>query len=143
MSTPRTDVDQWVLASAAEVARNVARHGVPITCSEAAERLRPTVEPVSGPVFVLDDDGTFTPLPQQEIPRWQERPGSQTLSPALPFTTQASPTTPRTPRPSESSSRFPGTPQLRGCICSAHSWLRGSPAPLPAATRNKLKRRGY
>ena len=43
MSTPRTDIDEWVLASAAEVARNVARHGVPITWSEAAERLRRTV----------------------------------------------------------------------------------------------------
>ena len=72
MSTPRTDIDEWVLASAAEVARNVARHGVPITWSEAAERLRRTVELLSGPVFVIDDRGTFTPLPQQEIPRWQE-----------------------------------------------------------------------
>jgi len=72
MSTPRTDVDEWVLASAAEVAQNVARHGVPITWSEAAERLRHTVELLSGPVFVVDDGGTFTPLPQQEIPRWQE-----------------------------------------------------------------------
>src|SRR3546814_7870551 len=27
---------------------------------------------MSGPVFVIDDGGTFTPLPQQEIPRWQE-----------------------------------------------------------------------
>lgn len=72
MSTPRNDVDEWVLASAAEVARNVARHGVPITWSEAAERLRRTVELLSGPVFVIDDGGTFTPLPQQEIPLWQE-----------------------------------------------------------------------
>src|SRR3546814_2404064 len=38
--TPDPGVDEWVLASAAEVARNVARHGVPITWSEAAERLR-------------------------------------------------------------------------------------------------------
>lgn len=72
MSTPRTDVDEWVLASAAEVTRNVARHGVPITWSEAAERLRRTVELLSAPVFVIDDGGTFTPLPQQETPRWQE-----------------------------------------------------------------------
>ncbi|MDZ4236478.1 MAG: hypothetical protein U1C73_22600, partial [Dietzia sp.] len=72
MSTPRTDIDEWVLASAAEVARNVARHGVPITWSEAAERLRRTVELLSGQVFVIDDGGTFTPLPQQETPRWQE-----------------------------------------------------------------------
>ena len=72
MSTRRTDIDEWVLASAAEVARNVARHGVPITWSEAAERLRRTVELLSGPVFVIDDGGTFTPLPQQETPRWQE-----------------------------------------------------------------------
>ena len=70
--TPDPGVDEWVLASAAEVARNVARHGVPITWSEAAERLRRTVELLSGPVFVVDDGGTFTPLPQQEIPRWQE-----------------------------------------------------------------------
>ncbi len=65
MSTPRTDVDEWVLASAAEVARNVARHGVPITWSAAAERLRHTVELLSGPVFVVDDGGTFTPFPDR------------------------------------------------------------------------------
>ena len=70
--TPDPGVDEWVLASAAEVARNVARHGVSITWSEAAERLRRTVELLSGQVFVIDDGGTFTPLPQQETPRWQE-----------------------------------------------------------------------
>src|SRR3546814_19272051 len=70
--TPDPGVDEWVLASAAEVARNVARHGVPITWSEAAERLRRTVELLSGQVFVIDDGGTFTPLPQQDTPRWQE-----------------------------------------------------------------------
>lgn len=61
-----------VLASAAEVARSVARHGVSITWSEAAARLRRTVELLSGQVFVINDGGTFTPLPQQETPRWQE-----------------------------------------------------------------------
>lgn len=70
--TPDPGVDEWVLASAAEVARNVARHGVSITWLEAAERLRRTVEVLSGQVFVIDDGGTFTPLPQQETPRWQE-----------------------------------------------------------------------
>ena len=70
--TPDPGVDEWVLASAAEVARNVARHGVPITWSEAAERLRRTAELLSAPLFVIDDGGTFTPLPQQGTPRWQE-----------------------------------------------------------------------
>ena len=140
MSTPRNDVDEWVLASAAEVARNVARHGVPITWSEAAERLRRTVELLSGPVFVIDDGGTFTPLPQQEIPLWQETGFAESVAcAAVHYAGQ--PYYPENPRPRESSSRFPGTPQLRWCICSAHPWLRGSPATLPAATRNKLKRR--
>ena len=61
--SPDPGVDEWVLASAAEVARNVARHGVSITWSDGAERLRRTVERLSGQVFGIDDGGTFTPLP--------------------------------------------------------------------------------
>lgn len=143
MSTPRTDIDEWVLASAAEVARNVARHGVLITWSETAERLRRAPSNCCPGQFSSSTTvARSLRCPSRKFPGGR-RPGSQSLSPALPFTTQASPTTPRTPRVRESSSRFPGTPQLRWYICSAQPWLRGSRAPLPAATRNKLKRRGY
>lgn len=39
MRLPLETTSTGELASAAEVTRNVARHGVPITWSEAAERL--------------------------------------------------------------------------------------------------------
>src|SRR3546814_4340526 len=34
--------------------------------------MRRSVEVFAGEVFGIDDGGTFTPLPQQETPRWQE-----------------------------------------------------------------------
>lgn len=123
--TPDPGVDEWVLASAAEVARNVARHGVSITWSEAAERLRRTVELSSGQVFVIDDGGTFTPLPQQETPRWQETGFAESVAcAAVHYAGQ--PYYPRTPRVRESSSRFLGHRNCAGASaqrtlgCSAH-----------------------
>lgn len=74
MPNPRSepDFDEWVQANAAEVARNVARHDVPITWSEAAERLRRTVRMLSGPVLGVDDGGALTPMAPQEPDPWKQ-----------------------------------------------------------------------
>jgi hypothetical protein len=71
-SAETPEVDGWVLANAAEVARNIERHGIPTTWSEAAERLRRTAELMSCPIVVPDDGGKLTSLPQEGAPLWQQ-----------------------------------------------------------------------
>ncbi len=69
------DLEGWALENAAAVVENVERHGIPLTWSEAHQRLIRTAALVDAPEYVVQPDAPPTLIERVDTtPPWQ-RPG--------------------------------------------------------------------